>query len=282
LSRNNSARMGASAMQAPDPVSGFNQTQAPNIHISTPTQFVELPSKGLFYPAEHPLHGKKTVEIKFMTAREEDILASESLIKKGLVIERFIESLIIDKSIDPMTLLLCDRAAIMIEARINGYGPEYEASVECGECGHTNTVEYNLEDRECLFAQEDTDGEYTITNRGTCLTTLPKTQTKVEFRLSTGKDEKVQNSLSEKQGAFMGTVTEQLKRLIVSVNDSHDVGLIQAFVLSMPAMDSRFLRRVIRKATPDYKLSMNITCEKCDSEQEVVVPIGTKFFWPDS
>jgi len=274
--------MGASAMQAPDPVSNFNQTQAPHIHISTPTQFVPLPSKGLFYPSGHPLHGKESIEIKFMTAREEDILASESLIKKGLVIERFIESLIIDKSIDSMSLLSCDRAAIMIEARVSGYGPDYEASVECQQCGHVNQIEYDLDNRECTFAHEDLDNEYTITSNGTCIATLPKTQTKLEFRLTTGRDEKAQNSINDKQSSFMGAVTEQLKRLVVSVNDSTDPGFIQAFILSMPAMDSRFLRKVIKKATPDYKLSMNLTCQKCDSEQEVIVPIGTKFFWPDA
>lgn len=274
--------MGASAMQAPDPVSNFNQTQAPHIHISTPTQFVSLPSKGLFYPVGHPLHGKESIEIKYMTAREEDILASESLIKKGLVIERFIESLIIDKSVDPMSLLTCDRAAIMIEARVNGYGPDYEASIECENCGHVNDVEYDLDNRECLFAQEDAEGQYTITKNGTCLTTLPKTQSKVEFRLSNGRDEKIQNSMNDKQSSLMGAVTEQLKRLVVSVNDTTDPGFIQAFILSLPAMDSRFLRKIIRKATPDYNLSMTMVCKKCDSEQEVVVPIGTKFFWPDS
>ena len=53
-----------------------------------PTEIIELPSKGLFYPKDNPLSSGK-IEMKYMTAREEDILTTPSLIKQGVVLDRF-------------------------------------------------------------------------------------------------------------------------------------------------------------------------------------------------
>ena len=97
-----------------------------------PTEFVELPSKGLFYPPNHPLHNQETIEIKQMTAKEEDILTSRSLLKKGVAIERVISSVIMDKRIKPATLLVGDRNAIIIAARISGYGSDYATKIKIG------------------------------------------------------------------------------------------------------------------------------------------------------
>ena len=101
----------------------------PSLSYSVPTEFVELPSKGMFYPEGHPLAGQETIEIKFMTAREEDILASEALIKNGLVLERLLESIMVDSNIDPKSLLIGDRNAIMVAARISAFGQEYETNI---------------------------------------------------------------------------------------------------------------------------------------------------------
>lgn len=280
MSRNNN-RTGAAALQAPEPVSNFNN-QIQTVHISTPTHFVELPSKGLLYPANHPLHKKETIELKFMTAKEEDILASEQLIRKGVVLDRFMESLIIDKSIDPLSLLVCDRTAVLIEARVNGYGPQYQVDVGCGTCGAVNAVDYDLEEREVSFVDSDERGLYSITSRGTFVTTLPRSQAEIEFKLPTGKDEKIHSLTTEKNNLVSSTVTDQLKRIIISVNGNGDVGFVQAFANTMPAMDSRHLRTVLKKATPDYKLQYDMVCDKCGTSQEVVIPVGTKFFWPDA
>jgi hypothetical protein len=280
LSRNNN-RTGAAAMQAPEPVPNFNN-QIPTVHITTPTHFVSLPSKGLLYPANHPLYRKESIELKFMTAKEEDILASEQLIRKGIVLDRFIDSLILDKSLDPASLLLCDRTAILVESRINGYGPEYQADITCTECNASNVLEYNLENREISYVDSDPEGAYSITHNGTFTTTLPRSGVEVEFRLMTGKDERNQSLLSEKNNLVAPVVTDQLKKAIVSINGNTDVGYIYAFVNTMPAMDSRHLRTIVRKATPDYNLRTSMVCNKCGTSQEVAVPIGTKFFWPDS
>jgi hypothetical protein len=71
---------------------------------------VDLPSQGRFYAQGHPLHGQDSIEIKQMTAKEEDILTSRTLLKKGVALDKLIESLIVNKAINPSTLLIGDRA----------------------------------------------------------------------------------------------------------------------------------------------------------------------------
>ena len=124
--RDNSKRVGAAAQPAPE------QTQT--LDFSTPTELVDLPSKGRFYPEGHPLHGQETVEIKFMTAKDEDILTSPSLLKKGIAIDRLIQNVILNKNINVSTLLSGDKSAIMIASRINGFGAEYKTKVVCPSC----------------------------------------------------------------------------------------------------------------------------------------------------
>ena len=63
-----------------------------------PTEVIELPSKGLLYPKSSPL-SKGTVELKYMSAKEEDILTNQNYLQKGTVIDKLLESLIVDKEI---------------------------------------------------------------------------------------------------------------------------------------------------------------------------------------
>ena len=90
-----------------------------------PTEIVDLPSKGHFYVQGHPLSSGK-VEIKYMTAKEEDILTSQNLIQQGTVIEKLLQSLIVDKSVKVDDMLIGDKNAIMGAARILGYGKDYQ------------------------------------------------------------------------------------------------------------------------------------------------------------
>ena len=119
--RNNERRLGPKTTKGDDaPVAAVSQ-----MAFAVPTKFVELPSEGEFYPKDHPLYKQKTVEIKFMTAKEEDILSSQALLKNGLAIDRFLESILV-QDIDPKSLFVGDRGAILIAARISGYGTEYK------------------------------------------------------------------------------------------------------------------------------------------------------------
>ena len=135
--RDNSKRVGAAAQTAPE------QTQT--LDFSTPTELVDLPSKGRFYPEGHPLHGQETVEIKFTTAKDEDILTSPSLLKKGIAIDRLIQNVILNKDINVSTLLSGDKSAIMIASRINGFGAEYKTKVTCPSCEEQSEATFDLD-----------------------------------------------------------------------------------------------------------------------------------------
>lgn len=276
MSRNNQSRLSA---QQPafsvEPVSAFPQT---HITVSVPTEFVELPSRGMYYPPEHPLHNKETIEIRYMTAKEEDILSSEALIKKGLVLERLIDSIIVDKSLDPGTLLVCDRSAILIAARSSAYGNDYEAAVSCPFCSKKNEIVCDLHQFEPSYQQPEIDVR--VTTNGTCLVTLPKSQKTIEFRLYNGYDERSLSNVSEKNPTS-NQVTDQFKRVVLSIDGNQDFGLVHAFIMNMPAFDSRFLRKAIKQATPTTELRHKLVCDTCNQESVVEVPIGVKFFWPD-
>ena len=134
--RNNERRLGAGA--APQSNAGAAiaaQDQQSSLSYVAPTEFVELPSRRHFYAEGHPLHDQKTVEIRFMTAKEEDIISSVTLAKNGLMLDRLLQSLLVDKTIDPVSLLVGYRNAIMIAARKSAYGQMYETSVICPACG---------------------------------------------------------------------------------------------------------------------------------------------------
>ena len=85
-----------------------------------PTETIDLPSGGKLYPQDSPLSSGK-IEIKYMTAKEEDILTSANLIKKGVVIDRLLDSIIVTEGVGIDDLILGDKNAIMVAARILAY-----------------------------------------------------------------------------------------------------------------------------------------------------------------
>ena len=179
--RDNSKRVGAAAQTAPE------QTQT--LDFSTPTELVDLPSKGRFYPEGHPLHGQETVEIKFMTAKDEDILTSPSLLKKGIAIDRLIQNVILNKNINVSTLLSGDKSAIMIASRINGFGAEYRTKVVCPSCEEQSEATFDLDALEIYDGKDYSEYDVTETDRGTYIIKTPKMGLDVEVRLLTSKDE---------------------------------------------------------------------------------------------
>ena len=138
MSRNKD-RLGGSQHQDTQP-----PAQTGGFSFVVPTEFVELPSQGRFYPQGHPLHGQDSIEIRQMTAKEEDMLTSRTLLKKGVALDRVISSLIVNKAIDPDSLLVGDRNAIIISTRVSGYGNMYETKVSCPACGTTQEYSFDL------------------------------------------------------------------------------------------------------------------------------------------
>ncbi len=242
-----------------------------------PTEIVELPSKGIGYPSGHPLHGKDSVEIRFMTAKDEDILTNRSLLKKGVALDRLIDNILVNKEVKSKDILVGDRNAIIIAARSSAYGHLYNTKVQCPSCGAQKKMTFDLSNPVTLEPQKENVEELDNGNYS-YVTEFSKIQ--VEMRLLTGHDEailfKVMNS--KNNDAF---ITSQMKLYVVSVNGHSDRSVINHFVDNVPAIESRAVRKVFGNLSANLKVSEEFECESCGFEQEMEVPFNTDFFWPD-
>ncbi len=256
----------------PVPTTGFN--------FSAPTEHVDLPSGGIYYPEGHPLCGKDTVEIKYMTAKEEDILTSQSLLKKGLAIERLLESVILDKNINPKTLLVGDRNAILVATRITGFGSDYETQITCPSCATSTEYSFDLNN---VGVSSSDDAEVETSDTGNFFIDLPTTNVTVEVKLLNGIDEQKLSSLleSKRKNKLQETpLTDHLKSIIVSVNGNSDRSTINQFVSVMPSRDTRHLRSIYAKATPNIDMTFEFDCPSCGANTDVEVPFTVSFLWP--
>ena len=248
--------------------------------FAAPTEFVDLPSKGIGYPDGHPLRGKDVIEIKFMTAKEEDILTSTTLIKKGVAIDRLLQSLILN----PDTLLVADKNAILVAARMSGYGPDYEAEMRCPNCDTKNVLNFNLGASRGIPGVVPEDSGVIALASGNYGLKLPYCGFNIELKLLTALDEKKLTQLVMTQVEAeqdVNLVSSQYKKMISSIEGHDDENIINAFVDSMPTVDSRQLKMIYKKVNPSFEIKDKFTCVNCKHEEEVDVPIGTNFFWPD-
>ena len=93
-----------------------------------PTEVLSLPSQGLLYPEDSPLRSG-TIDVKYMTAKEEDILTSTNLIEQGVVITKLLESVIANQKLTLDDMLIGDKNALMVGTRILGYGKDYRITL---------------------------------------------------------------------------------------------------------------------------------------------------------
>lgn len=256
-----------------------------------PTEIVDLPSRGKFYPEGHPLKDKDTIEIKQMTAKEEDILTNKSFIKKGVVIDKLIQSLLLDRNLDATSLLVGDKNAIMIATRIGAYGPAYDVSIVCEECGTKNAANIDLSASEIYDAERiasETVGDikyvHARLDNGNILIQLPKTGWYVECRLLTGRDEQKLLSLLENKRRFDPsaeiTISEQIGSIVASINGIREESEILKAIGAMPAYDAKHLRKAYQKLIPNTKVMHTFVCSACYHKQEVEAPFTQEFFWP--
>ncbi len=280
MSRNNAERFGAKPQDGAAPQNNMTDT----LQFVAPTEFVNLPSKGLAYEPTHPLHGQETIEIRYMTAKDEDILSSQTLLKKGIALERFMENIIVNKNIKPDTLLSGDRNAIVIAARISGYGSNYETLITCPACGHKETFEFDLSDQKMHETVMLEELSISSNGDGTFKTTMPYTKFEVGFKLLRGQDENYLTTMiadRRKRKLNETSLSDQYRTMIVSVQGFTDGTSINKYVQNMPTVDSRHLRLCYKAVCPDIRINNNFVCSSCSHEEEVDVPFGTDFFWPD-
>ena len=250
----------------------------------TPTEFVELPSRGKFYSTDHPLHGKEVVEMRYMTAKDEDILTSPALLKKGVAIDRLLQNLVVDKTINANNLLIGDKNAMLLAARVSAYGEEYSVNIKCASCNEVAQHKFDLsvfQANQGILPEDNSS--VSLTDHGTFVAELPKTKFSAEFRLLTGEDEAYLQQSSEKLKKYNlpeASATNLLKRLVVSVNGVEVPSEISGFIENMPAQDARFLRACVQTVTPNIDMSQEVECSSCGAVTEMEVPFTSEFFWP--
>lgn len=237
-----------------------------------PTEVIELPSKGLLYPKSSPL-AKGTIELRYMSAKDEDILTNQNYLEKGTVIDKLLQSLIVDESINYSDLLIGDKDALMIAARILGYGKDYEITY----MKEPYTVDLTtLNHKEIDFTKfEKGNNEFKFT--------LPTTGTEITFKILTHADE--QKIDQEIQGMkkinknFTGELSTRLKHTITSVGGSRETKEIRNFVENqLLAADSRALRNHMETIAPGVNIKFY---PENGPTGGVSLPIGITFFWPD-
>ncbi len=255
--------------------------------LEIPVENVPLPSKGVVYPPDHPLHMQETVQIRAMTAKEEDILTSKALIKKGTVITELIRSCLIDKRIDPNDMILGDRNALMVSLRITGYGSDYAVEVGCPACGERSKQAFNLAELPINRLQEAPVAE----GSNVFEVIMPKTRDtdpdlKIRYRHMTGQDEQHITQMQErkkKQGFQTDNlITTRYQQQIIAVNDITDKTKIQMFIQRMPTKYSMALRKAMDANEPGVQMKQHMQCPACFEESEVSMPLGASFFWPDA
>jgi len=247
-----------------------------------PVETVPLPSTGKIYPQNSPLYLQETLDISGMTAREEDILTSTALIKKGKVITRLIQSCLVDKSIDVDNMIAGDRNALMIAIRITGYGSDYRVDMTCPECDAKSKPEFNLANLPIkpLSIEPNALGMNLFDYR------LPMTEKVVTFKYLNGHDESEINIINErkkKQGFNVeSSITDKLLHSIVAIDGDDNKAKINQFIRYMPARDSLALRRHMDKNEPGVEMVAEFTCNACGNVEETGLPLGPSFFWPDT
>jgi hypothetical protein len=238
--------------------------------FNLPTETIELPSKGLLYPEGHPL-SEGTIEIKYMTAKEEDILTNQNYISNGTVLDKLLKSLIVTK-FNYDDLVIGDKNAIMIAARILGYGAEYKFTYN----GVEEVVDLSKIENKPL------DESLYIKGKNEFSFDLPSSNNEITFKFLTHGDESKINQelegLKKLKKDESPELTTRLKYMITSINGNRDSKTIREFVdQAFLARDARAFREFINKIQPD----VDLTFFPSSSNKSISLPIGINFFWPD-
>ena len=259
----------------------MENTQEEQPKFQYPTEEVTLPSKGLLYSKDSPL-SKGVIEMKYMTAKEEDILTNQNYIKNGTVINRLLKSLIVT-DINYNDLLLGDKNAILIASRILGYGADYEFMISHPQTGEEEKVSVNLSEVEDKVLNE----ELIKKGKNEFDFELPFSKILLTFKLLThGDEQKIDQELKGLKKINKGAsaeLTTRLKHLVLSVNGDYSTKTVREFIdTAFLARDAKALRNYISSIMPDADLSFDLEFEDGHIEDNVTIPLGANFFWPDT
>lgn len=244
-----------------------------------PSEIVKLPSKGLLYPADSPLASGE-IEIRYMTAKEEDILSTQSYIKQGVVLDKLCEALIATPGVKYDDILVGDKNAILFAARAFGYGPNYDTSVT-NEFGTKIPISVNLNE----LNHKELDESLITPNENKFTFKLPRSQKEIQFKLLTvGEQREIDTALKAQEKYNRGAsrnLTTRLQYMIVSVDGNSEKKVINEFIDSMLAIDSRALREYISKIQPDVDIMMEVMDPDTGEPFRGNFDIGLDLFYPD-
>jgi hypothetical protein len=263
-------------------LSDYKQTEVKKSNF--PTEIIPLPSNGLIYPENHPL-SSGVIEMKYMTAKEEDILTSQNLIKQGVVLDKLFESLIVTP-INYDDLYLGDKNAVMVAARILGYGKDYVVEVEDPfSPGNKQKVKIDLTQLE----HKEVDNSLFENGKNEFDFELPMSKRTVTFRLMThGIDKQIQAELKGMNKSLVKTgidreLSTRLKHLILAVDGQTGRSAINNFVDNeLFALDSRALRSYLKEISPDVDMTFTFISDVTGEVKEMDIPMDVSFFWPQS
>jgi hypothetical protein len=243
-----------------------------------PTEVISLPSKGLVYPEGSPL-AKGELTVKLMTAKEEDILTSAALIKKGIQLDKLLESIVIEPGVNINDLVIGDKNAILVTSRILAFGPEYEAKIT--DPFDREEVDVTI-DLSQIKIKEIEDSKLNRNNEYEFF--LPISKTNIKFKLLTHGDELIINKdieASQKTLKQSNEITTRYRRIIIEVDGVRDAGTISNFVTNrLLAGDSKALRKAILEITPDLDLKFDYTSPVTGETEALRIPFGIGFFYP--
>jgi hypothetical protein len=244
-----------------------------------PVTSVKLPSRGLIYPPESPLYRLESVDIKSVTAKEENILSSPVLIRKGTVLSVLMRACITNRTIDPDVMVVGDRNAILTAIRVSAYGPQYLAQVECPECHESTEHEFDLSKLELKMLDVEPVGG---PGSNSFAFRLPVSGRDAQFKLFDATDvaelDRNIEAVKKKTGQEQA-VTLRLMAQVLSIKGVEPERLPQA-LLDMAARDSKALRSYMDHIAPGVEMLQSYECDSCGKTTEVEVPMGTEFFWP--
>lgn len=256
------------------------QTQQSVSSFDFPTQVISLPSEGKVYPSSNPLSSGK-LEIKYLTAKEEDILADTNLINKGIVLDKLLESIVVQNNINIDDLYVGDKNAVYLAARVLGYGADYEVEITDPFTGNRQKVVIDL------TKIETKDIDYTLLTPQNRYDYVLPSGVKITFKLLTHKDEKDINAEIKalerltKGKSNSSEVTTRLKYMILAVNDNTERAYINNWVTNQfLAKDLREFRAYIRKISPDLDMKFQFTSELTGETEALDIPFGISFFYP--
>jgi len=247
-----------------------------------PSEFIDLPSEGHFYPEGSPLATGR-IELKYMTAKEEDILTSQNLIKKGVVLDELLKALIVTPGVVLDDLLIGDKNAIFIASRRLAYGDKYPAKMSCPKCEKENAADIDLNQ----LAAKPFDFSSYRKGENSFTYVMPYSKKTITYKLPTHKDEQnidaeLKGLAKVSKGVSSPEMTTRLKYMILSVDGEDSRGVVKEFVDTMPARDSVAFRKHMRDNTPDIDMNFNFKCAHCEHEERMGLPMGADFFWPSS